>query len=427
MGQVPLWAALALPAPGIAPRRPATVIPTSDRNIPATWPWNCRGFWLLGLALLVVTRRVDALARPQFWAEDGMFYVEALARGGQAILRPYAGYLHLGPRVAALLATSFDPLWAPAVFSAVATAALLAVCALILSERMPVSGRPWFALAVVLVPDAREVFFNVTNLQWVLALGLIVLLLLPEPRSFASRAGDILLVIFGGLSGPFSLLFSPFFAVQAWRKRSAWSMAMAVLIAATGAVQGWYIFHGAGATPEETGPVILQSLPGAIGMHLGLMTFASWLPPAVSTPTVLTSLGIAAVAGLAVVLRSTAASELRWILGAAIGLLLASAFYRCRHYLPELLVRGNGERYFYLPEIMTAWLLLAAANSGKIWRIAARALFSLFVLSNLLDLRFAPFVDYDWPHHAAELRAGRATSFPVNPPGMTIDVPAPDR
>ena len=71
-----------------------------------------------------------------------------------------------------------------------------------------------------------------------------------------------------------------------------------------------------------------------------------------------------------------------WILGAAIGLLLASAFYRCRHYLPELLVRGNGERYFYVPEILTAWLLLAAADSGKIWRIAARALFSLFVRSS---------------------------------------------
>jgi hypothetical protein len=383
--------------------------------------------WLLGLGLLLVARRPDAVLRPQFWAEDGMFYVDALVRGGGSLLLPYAGYLHLGPRLTALLAAGFDPLWAPGIFTAVASAVLLGVLSLVLSERLPVAGRPWFALAVVLVPDAREVFFNVTNLQWVLALGLVVLLLLPDPRTPAARVGDTLLALFGGLSGPFSLLFAPLFAIRAGRTRSRWSVVLAALMLGTGAVQGWYIAHGAGATPEETGPIVLARLPAAIGMHLGVMSFAGWLPAAATPPAVLTATGLVLGAGFLVLLGSGAAPAVRWILGAAIVLVLASAFYRCRHYLPELLVRGNGERYFFIPEALTVWLLLAAAGTGKIWRIAVRALFSLFVLSNLLGLRFAPFVDYDWPRHAAEIRAGRATRFPVNPPGMTIDAPARPR
>jgi hypothetical protein len=398
-----------------------------DLPAPAAPARPPRALWLLGLGLLLIARRPDAVLRPQFWAEDGMFYVDALVRGSGSLLLPYAGYLHLGPRGTALLAAGFDPLWAPGIFTAVAAAVLLGVLALVLSARMPVAGRPWFALAVVLVPDAREVFFNLTNLQWVLALGLIVLLLLPDPQTPAARAGDGLLALFGGLSGPFSLLFAPLFAVRAWRVRTPWSAMLATLLLATGAVQGWYIAHGAGATPEETGPVVLARLPAAVGLHLGVMPFAGWLPAALSTPAVLTAAGLALAAGLLALLCSRAAPAVRWTLGAAIGLLLASAFYRCRHYLPELLVRGNGERYFFLPEILAVWLLLAAAGTGKIWRIAARGLFSLFVLSNLLGLRFAPFVDYDWPRHAAELRAGRAVRFPVNPPGMTIDAPARPR
>ena len=59
-----------------------------------------------------------------------------------------------------------------------------------------------------------------------------------------------------------------------------------------------------------------------------------------------------------------------------------------------------------------AGVLLAAAGDGKIWKIAGRGLFSLFVLTSLLALRFPPFVDYDWPTHAAGIRAGRAGRFP---------------
>lgn len=379
---------------------------------------------LAGLALLLIARRTDAVTRPQFWAEDGMFYVDALVRGGNSLLLPYAGYLHLAPRGTALLATAFDPLWAPAIFTLVATGLLLAVLALLLSARLPVAGRLWCALAVVLVPDAREIFFNVTNLQWVLGLGLIVLLLLPDARTPLALGGDLLLTLLSGLSGPFSLLFSPLFAFRAWRRRSRAAIALAIVALGTGAVQGWYIAHGAGATPEETGAIVWQRLPAAIGLHFGILTFAGGLRAAVSSVTVLTLVGLTATAGFVALLNSRAAPATRSILGAACALVLFSGFYRCRHFLSELLVPGNGERYFFIPEVLFLWLLLAAGESGKIWRTVSRAFFLLFVTASLFTLRFQPFVDYDWARYAAELRAGRASSFPVNPPGMTINAPA---
>ena len=379
---------------------------------------------LAGLALLLIARRTDAVTRPQFWAEDGMFYVDALIRGGSSLLVPYAGYLHLGPRSTALLAAAFDPLWAPAIFTLVATGLLLAVLALLLSPRLPVTGRLWCALAVILVPDAREIFFNVANLQWVLGLGLIVLLLLPDARTPLALGGDLLLTLLSGLSGPFSLLLSPLFAFRAWQRRSRTAIALAVVALGTGAVQGWYIAHGAGATPEETGAIVWQRLPAVIGLHFGALTFAGGLRAAVSSVTILTLAGLTVIAGFVALLNSRAAPATRAILGAAGVLILASGFYRCRHFLSELLVPGNGERYFFIPEVLFLWLLLSAAESGKIWRTASRAFFLFFVTASLFTLRFQPFVDYDWARYANEIRAGRACSFPVNPPGMTIDVPA---
>src|SRR5882762_5837686 len=57
-------------------------------------------------ALLIVSRRPDAVLHPQFFAEDGAsWYAQAHELGGLAALTiPYRTYLHLVPRLAGWLA-----------------------------------------------------------------------------------------------------------------------------------------------------------------------------------------------------------------------------------------------------------------------------------------------------------------------------------
>src|SRR5215472_2407952 len=69
--------------------------------------------------LLLVFRRPDALTNPQFWAEDGVqFFFSQITRGTWASLfRPYAGYLHLIPRLVAAGASPLPARVAPLLYN----------------------------------------------------------------------------------------------------------------------------------------------------------------------------------------------------------------------------------------------------------------------------------------------------------------------
>src|SRR3989442_626153 len=77
-----------------------------DRQLPLIPDW-CLQLVVFALAFAtVVSRRPDAISNPQFWAEDGKFlYADAYNTGGLGpFLWPYFGYLHLIPRLTALIA-----------------------------------------------------------------------------------------------------------------------------------------------------------------------------------------------------------------------------------------------------------------------------------------------------------------------------------
>ena len=145
-------------------------------------------------------------------------------------------------------------------------------------------------------------------------------------------------------------IFATFGALEGTAEKAFEATAMLV----ASAVVTWMLFwmrRQAASLSGELREGIDRALVSAPLLGLGGLAFTAVIREGIETALFL--LG-----------QTTAASGEGFsvVLGAAIGLLLASAFYRCRHYLPELLVRGNGERYFYLPEIMTAWLLLAATG-----------------------------------------------------------------
>lgn len=354
-----------------------------------------------------------------------MFYVDALVRHGSSLLLPYAGYLHLVPRLTALLAAGFDPLWAPAITTGVAFTLTLVTFARLLSSRVELPFRGLLPLAVVLLPDTREIFFNITNVQWLLALGLVALVVSRDSIRWTDHLSDAIFVLLAGLSGPFSILLAPLLIVRAVVRRTRASAALAMLVAATAGIQAWFVSHHPDAGVVDATAFRGALIPPIVGLRLGaLLLPETWLPSPTAGRFWLGAIGVAilgSVAGLAGPKDSHRIS--RSLLAAAFFLLTAAAFYRYRQIQPVFLEPHISPRYFFVPQAILLWLLISQAGAGRLRKIAACLLLGGFLAVALPGFRLEPFVDLHWPDYAREIRAGRACTFPVNPPTMTISCP----
>lgn len=155
------------------------------------------GLTALGGAVLVVAVLLRQDGMPAYdvmWAEDGRDFIGDAARAqGTTVLRQYAGYLHLLPRVVAELVVSLLPVttWAAGMaVAAASTGALLAVAVFYWLEtvRAPLLARVAAAGATALPAIGPEGYANMANVQWLMAAGTGISLLLPSPERFrASR------------------------------------------------------------------------------------------------------------------------------------------------------------------------------------------------------------------------------------------------
>src|SRR5262245_24906877 len=173
-------------------------------------------FTVLACALALFLRRSDVVSNPQLWAEDGsIFMSEADTLGWRALLTTYGGYYHTLLRLIAVALSWLNPLSIPAAYLWVCYVITLVVIAALFSPRINLPHKPWIALAVVLVPHSGEVILNLTNLQWITAIGLILVLLAKDAQSTRQSICDIASTALIGLTGPFSLTFMPLFLLRA--------------------------------------------------------------------------------------------------------------------------------------------------------------------------------------------------------------------
>jgi hypothetical protein len=185
---------------------------------------------------LIEWSRLPTVARNTLWAEDVRnFLANAVSIGpAQALLRPYAGYLHLVPRLIAGVTVELFPvsLWAnsEALISCLVAAgvsALVFVCSRDLLTWLP--ARVLLAVITLLVPLAPlEVLGNTANLHWYF-LWLAPWLLLYRPRT---RPGAWLLGIVALLAAMTEIqlvLFVPLLFAS-WRDHRRWPVAIPYLL-----------------------------------------------------------------------------------------------------------------------------------------------------------------------------------------------------
>lgn len=168
---------------------------------------------IVGVAVSLL-RQAGAPPTDTLWAEDGKeFLADAVADGPVAVVfRPY-NYLHLAPRLVAVLAMVFPIGWAAVVF-AVAGAALIVGCGIfvfVASRQLVPSPavRGLLAAWFVLLPTAAyETMNQVTNLHWYLFV-VAFWALLWRPQSSAGLITGVVAVVLAGLSNPVTLLLAP--------------------------------------------------------------------------------------------------------------------------------------------------------------------------------------------------------------------------
>ncbi len=372
-------------------------------------------FFLFACVALAL-RNPDWWVHPQFVAEDGkVFFAQQLVSGARAIVIPFNGYLHLLPRLIALVASPFPVYYQPLIFqiAAVSVAALCATlftlpeCRLVLPAdhlRMAVS-----ALAL-LNCHGEDLFANIAAVQvFLFPVGLILLL---ENRSGIFRAGSIALI---ALTAPALMLFLPLAIWQYVRHRNL--TAGVYMLCAV--IQIGVIF---------THPHLTSHPPHAFWLPLVAM-LESWVYRVLGT----VFLGVdwalfAGIHGGLILSASVAAAilpALFWLrfrkqvngpflIGVALGpaLILEACVAR-----PELLdlfpdldhfTLGGGARYFFLPCcLIFLAVALSIARIGRQWPplLQTVALLLVFVVGIHDNYQIPKYPDLHWPDGAKEIEA----------------------
>jgi hypothetical protein len=423
-------------------------------------PWHL-ALLGVGFALLVLSRKPDVLLHAELWGDDGWrWYPDAYNLGIASLAQPAAGYLNTLQRLIGLAVQPLPLAWVPTVFAAVGLAVQIAPALFLVSDRMAAAWpqlwpRLAFAIVALVLPNELDLYVNLTNSQWNLALLAFLVLVSAPPETRAGQIFDSLVLLLGGLSGPFCLMLAPVATWQVIEQRSRTSFARAAILGATALVQLGCMLgspHARSAAPLGAGPRSLArivALDVLLGAQLGFFTVREipalphWqdnlLPLAVAAAGAV--LGASALlrgspllrkfalfAGLvfvaALISPQVATTDTHWIMKTTDGVIhvIVNQFAHVPQWA-VMTMPPMGNRYYTFP--MLAWvgvLFTLAADRSILLRGAGLALLAVMLVWGIPhdwhEMRFPP-TDFVARARAFAV-APRYTvmQFPINPPGL---------
>lgn len=373
---------------------------------------------------LLAVKKTDAFTNPQFWAEDGrVFFAQAKLQGWASLHAAYAGYLHTWLRLIANCADVLPAGWIPAAYNYASALGTALVAVRLFSPRVNLPGKPWLALALVLVPHTGEVMVTLTNLQWITAFLLIIQLMMDDAKTRWTQTGDILILALTGITGPFSLILLPLFGWRYLQDRSRGRLVNLVVIAFTSAIQLGCVYRSNPLT-QTAAPFDLQHYLPILSRRL---IVADFYPVQLSrhfSALTLNLIGVAAVALLiGVAANKSNLRSQKWMLGYIIIALIATSSFKARLDRLDTDDFYNADRYFYIPKILVLWILVMEWRAPR-WRWACLALLTISLLASLYNFRSPPLIDQKWNDYAKSIDAGLPVKAPINPPGWFVELPA---
>lgn len=402
------------------------------------WRRCAAGLGIAAAAVVALLRTPGKWTWRTIWAEDGAVYATDVARQGpwRALLRGYAGYVQLVPRLLAA-PLAWLPVRAWAAWCAGAAVAATVVLAALVHRWM----RGWVAhpllrlvvpALVVLAPVAHyEVNANLANLGWALLVAA-AWAVVALPRGTLDTVARVAVVVLCALSTTVAVLLVPFALVWAWWRRRD----RQVLVVVAGLVAACTVQLALDATLAQrpTPPRAASDLPAELAVRVvgGAALGARWLSPAWRhLGWWLPALVIVVVVALVLLARPGAARAQQRALAAGFAL-AAVVLYLVTVWLRgtrELRVRtadvpAAGSRYDLVPItfLVTALVLVVdrARRRWLTWLVAAQA---VLVIGSSLRL---PSAREDTPFWSDAVRAAAASCASGAPAAFVPVAPAPD-
>jgi hypothetical protein len=199
---------------------------------------NCRAWCYVFILLAVIFWRTpDLFLYPNFWAEEGKFYFSGMqGLPLPAAIRFYSvGNYQFLIDVLVLCALQVPLVYAPFVTTYGALAVLGLAAFLMARFTVSYAIDPFIGAALVaafaLAAPGYEIFASATNVQWVCAITILLLCLLPE-NTFGKWGwrGALTWTVICGTTGVPSCVLAPAMFVVAWSTRSTKHLAMGIIL-----------------------------------------------------------------------------------------------------------------------------------------------------------------------------------------------------
>lgn len=378
--------------------------------------------------LVLLFRRTDAFTNPQLWAEDGtVFLQQYIDNGISSIFMPYAGYLHLIPRltIATFGLLHINLLYIPLCYNAVTflivflVAVYLWKCAVFLG----LNNRVLFACSFLLLPLGAEMFMNITNIIWFTALFLVAFIIVGS--NFGNIIANSIMVLVCSLTGPFSLLLSPVVALIILIERKTITrkkLIPLIIILICGAIQFGFIKHSGSITralPGEAEPLHVVRL--VTNNMRDLLFLNSGLLPELSP---LKEMALCIILfGFFLYLFGfnyvTMKLERKYVLILAPILFLGS--FIVAFWPTESRVTAFGcPRYYFITYACIAWVFIIAYDKKiKLHYLAIYAVY--FLLQSKHEM--STLVDKHWKQQVSEYYGGKRQALDINPEGWKVNLP----
>lgn len=409
---------------------------TDEEERPGAW-WTAFPSVAAATFVLLLSRRLDFIQRPAFWAEDGVvFFCDQLTLGAGALLEPYAGYLHTVPRLLAAALSLLPFAWAPLGYTLVATAISALCCAWVTRAefRRAVLGdgaRALLAVWLACMPTGTETVGNLTNLQWHLVWWSFLVVAGPAPRTRGGAAAAMTCLVLVGASAPGVLALVPLLAARAAVTRRSSYLWVAV---------GWVALVGLAWWSGRPGPEPAIEVPIVKGVARLLGRFA--MEPFVGEQDPFALVHhlrdrVPAFCGVVVVCASVVAWRVRsarpwiaqaWAFVACYAVVVSLGRPTLLDYLSKVRIGGGG-RYFVPTASVVGLLLVMAASIPRPHRIwAAVCVGALLTPAAVRSFACPDASDDAWPSCAAALEQARqdrgttSVTIPARPDGWAVTV-----
>lgn len=365
-------------------------------------------FLLFTLVIVLLIPRlngIDFLSGRYLWAEDGNVFInDAQSVGLASIWKPYAGYLHVYPRLVALVANYFYLDIRPIIFLiGWITSYLFLFWTLAKKEKL--FGSSFLSLVflfilVSLQPHNGENLFNITNSQWMLGAALSLLVLTKDP-SFKISVVNIILLFLLGLTGPFSLILIPMLILKSFImkdfRNNYW---MYFIVAGSGVLQLWILLHSERLASRAIDPHLWDWLVS----FSRIASFGANTLLTKSCALLFYIILIIAMLNKTNLTRQQLEAKIQVILTMmTAALFIFSAQWASKNNLLAIAPLGDATRYAWIPQILIFFSAIIISNNNWLTQIS---LFSVALIiciqqfhpvapQNLQFKSFANFAHYE--------------------------------